>query len=301
MIRRMAIVNQVPDGDMPQLFQAADQASLEAQNSYIGGTRKRLLILAAAGVAGVFSWRVGSGRVDIWGLAGVVAFIAAMALELSAWRARPDKAWYDGRAVAESAKTLAWKFAVSALPFPHEMDLTEARRALLERFEDVRNSFPGLELTPSEAPAISEWMIHQRMSPLEDRRSSYLVARIADQKSWYSKNSASNKRRANLWRMILVVCEFIGVALSMTAALLEHFIVLSPAIATILVAMVAWTETKQYDFNARAYSAAVNDLANAEEKLKLATGEAEWAKEVDDAEEAISREHVVWWATRSRI
>jgi hypothetical protein len=101
--------------------------------------------------------------------------------------------------------------------------------------------------------------------------------------------------------MILVVCEFIGVALSMTAALLENFIVLSPAIATILVAMVAWTETKQYDFNARAYSAAVNDLANAEEKLKLATGEAEWAKEVDDAEEAISREHVVWWATRSRI
>lgn len=36
-------------------------------------------------------------------------FIAALLVELWLWPVRPDKAWYDGRAVAESAKTLAWK------------------------------------------------------------------------------------------------------------------------------------------------------------------------------------------------
>jgi hypothetical protein len=297
----MTVVELVPEANMPQLFQAADQASLEAQASYVGGTRKRLLILAGAAVAGVCSWRVGSGRVDVWGIAGVIAFVAAMTLELSAWRSRPDKAWYDGRAVAESAKTLAWKFAVGALPFPSDMNLSDARHALLKRFQEVRDSFPGLELAASEAPAISDWMIDQRMSPLEHRRSSYLSARIADQRGWYSRNTALNKKKARFWRSTLVASEFLGVAFSLAAALVENFMVISPAIATIVVAIVAWSETKQYDFNARAYSAAVSDLANAEEKLKLAADESTWAREVDDAEEAISREHVVWWATRSRI
>lgn len=301
MITSMTVVAKVPDADMPQLFQAADQASLEAQASYVGGTRKRLLLLATAAVLGVWSWRVGSGRIDVWGIVGVVAFVGAMALELSAWRSRPDKGWYDGRAVAESAKTLAWKFAVGALPFPRDIELKEARRALLDRLQQVRDSFPGLELSPSEAPAISDWMIHQRMSSLEDRRRSYLAARIADQRGWYSRKAAFNKKRAKAWRSLLVFCEFSGAALSLAAALSESFSTLAPAVATIVIAIVAWTETKQYDFNARAYSAAVNDLASAEEKLKLANDEASWAAEVDDAEEAISREHVVWRATRSRI
>jgi hypothetical protein len=92
-----------------------------------------------------------------------------------------------------------------------------------------------------------------------------------------------------------------GAITSLIAALSESMATLSPALAAVIVAMVAWTEAKQYDFNARAYSAAVSALVNAEEKLKLVNNESSWAKEVDDAEEAISREHVVWWATRSRI
>ncbi|AFR46713.1 DUF4231 domain-containing protein [Gordonia sp. KTR9] len=297
----MTVVAQVADSDMPHLFQAADQASLEAQKSYVGGTRKRLLLLSAAAVAGLSSWRVGTSGVDVWGVLGVITFVGALILELSAWRTRPDKAWYDGRAVAESSKTLAWKFAVCALPFPREIELDDARVALMERFEAIQHSFRGLELSPIVAPAISSWMIEQRTSSLEDRRSSYLEARIADQKKWYMTKATFNRKRATAWRRVLVSCEFLGVVTALFAALMQGFAQVSPAIAAVVVAIVAWTETKQYDFNARAYAAAVNDLTNAEEKLRLAVDESSWAKEVDDAEEAISREHVVWWATRSRV
>lgn len=297
----MSVVDRVQDADMPQLFQAADQASLKAQRSYVGGTRLRLLVLGTAAVLGVFSIRVGAGRVDVVGLVGVVAFIIATVTELNAWKSRPDKAWYDGRAVAESCKTLAWKFAVGALPFPIAMDEATARRALLERFDAVKGEFPSLELTPSTAAAISRWMIEQRKSSLEDRRRSYLAARIGDQKQWYSTKAATNRRRATQWRWALLTAEVAGATTALIAALNQSFWTLSPTLAAVVVAIVAWTETKQFDFNARAYSAAINDLANAEEKLNLAADEASWAKEVDDAEEAISREHVVWWATRSRI
>ena len=297
----MSVVDRVPDADMPYLFQAADKTSLQAQRSYIGGTRTRLLVLGAAAVIGIFSWRVGKGHVDVFGVLGVVAFVIATVVEVNSWKSRPDKGWYDGRAVAESAKTLAWKFAVCALPFPHEMDLTDARRALVDRFKSVQNAFPGLELEPMSAHAISDWMLEQRMSNLGDRRQSYLSARIADQKDWYTTKAALSKKRAKQWRAVLVLFEITGAITSLVAALAESMAALSPALAAVIVAVVAWTETKQYDFNARAYSAAISDLVNAEEKLKLAVDESSWAKEVDDAEEAISREHVVWWATRSRI
>lgn len=286
---------------MPQLFQAADQASLQAQRSYIGGTRRRLLVLGGAAVLGVCSWRVGAGRVDVLGLVAVIAFVIATTSEINKWRSRPDEGWYDGRAVAESAKTLAWKFAVGGLPFSIEMEESSARGALLDRFMAVRAAFPALELAPSTASAISTWMVDQRRSSLDDRRRSYLAARIDDQKRWYSTKAGLNKRRATQWRSTLVAVEIGGVVTALIAAINQSFWSLSPTLAAVVVAVVAWTETKQFDFNARAYSAAISDLVNAEEKLMLATDEASWAREVDDAEEAISREHVVWWATRSRI
>lgn len=286
---------------MPQLFQAANQASLEAQKSYINGTRTRLLVLGAAALLGVLTWRVGEGRIDVIGLLGVIAFIVATVIELSAWKSRPDKSWYDGRAVAESAKTLAWKFAVGALPFPCEMSTADASRALLDRFDAIKAEFPGLALEPITAPAISDWMLRQRQSCLADRRESYLSARIHDQKKWYRDKALWNKRRSGQWRAALVILEICGALASLLAALNESVLAVSPAVAAVVVAIVAWTETKQHDSNSRAYSAAVNDLVNAEAKLRLAETELLWANEVDDAEEAISREHVVWLATRSRI
>lgn len=294
-------MDHVLDTDMPQLFQAADEASLQGQRSYINSTRTRLLVIGAAAVIGIGSWRIGSGQIDVFGVVGVIAFTIAAVVELSTWKSRPDKSWYDGRAVAESAKTLAWKFAVGALPFPMEMDTTEARRTLTEAFSAIKGGFPDLELSPSTAPAISDWMLNQRNSALEDRRATYLAARINDQKQWYASKANLNKLRSKQWRWTLVTLEVIGVVASLVAALSPSVTAMAPALAAVIVAIVAWTETRQHDFHARAYSAALNDLVNAEEKLRLANDETSWAREVDDAEEAISREHVVWRATRSRI
>jgi hypothetical protein len=44
----------------------------------------------------------------------------------------------------------------------------------------------------------------------------------------------------------------------------------------------------------------VRDLASARLRLELVTTEEAWATEVGDAEEAISREHTVWLASRSK-
>ncbi|MFF2392272.1 DUF4231 domain-containing protein [Nocardia sp. NPDC058114] len=297
----MASVPMVPASAMPQLFLAADTASVAAQHAYVGGIRRRLLLLVAAAVTGIVTWRVGSGRIDILGLVGVVAFIGAILVEASLWRQRPDRTWYDGRAVAESAKTLAWKFSVGALPFPITMSREDATRGLIDKFARLQQQFADLELSPVAAPQVSDWMIAQRSTPLADRKQLYLISRIQDQQRWYETKAKYNKRQSARWRTGLVVLELSGAVASLITAVVKTEFMLGPALAMIAGAAIAWTEAKQHDSLARAYSAACTDLSNADAKLRLADTEEAWSREVDDAEEAISREHVVWLATRHRL
>ncbi|MFD6388784.1 DUF4231 domain-containing protein [Nocardia sp. NPDC060259] len=297
----MAAPARVSDSSMPQLFQASDAASREGQRAYVGGVRRRLLFLVVAAAAGIVTWRVGNGRLDVMGLVGMLAFVGAIIEESSLWRHRPDKAWYDGRAVAESAKTLAWKYAVGGLPFPIAMPVNEATLGLVEKLRGLSGQFSDLELSPVAASQVSEWMREQRSTSLDDRRRTYLEARVHDQQQWYAAKSRYNKRRSNQWRMALFGLEFTGATASLATAVVQSSLMLGPALAMIAGAAVAWTEAKQHDSLARAYSAACTDLSSAETKLLLADSEDAWSREVDDAEEAISREHVVWLATRHRL
>ncbi|MFI9636661.1 DUF4231 domain-containing protein [Nocardia sp. NPDC051929] len=297
----MATVPTVPDSSMPQLFQAADAASLDGQRSYVGGIRRRLLFLIVAAISGIVTWRVGGGRLDVLGLVGMLAFVASILEESSLWRRRPDKAWYDGRAVAESAKTLAWKYAVGGLPFPVSMVADEATRGLVAKLGELNNQFSDLELEPVAAPQVSDWMMELRAKPLDERRKIYIEARLRAQQSWYAAKAKYNKRRSKQWRIALFVLEFSGAAASLFTAVVQTTLMLGPALAMIAGAAIAWIETKQHDSLARAYSAACTDLSNAEAKLVIVGSEDAWSREVDDAEEAISREHVVWLATRHRL
>lgn len=290
----------VTDTDMPQLFQAADQASLHGQLSYLGRTRLRLVLLCAAATTGVVPLTVGKGEIDVPSLFGVAFFVLALAIEGLLWRDRPDKAWYDGRAVAESAKTLAWKFTVGGDPFPVTMPLADAQKLLLTRLEAVSSQFRELELEPVDAPMVTSWMTAQRARPLEERRALYLEQRVGHQQHWYAVKAKYNRHRARQWRTTLVVLEFSGAAISLVEATLRTGLFVAPILAAVAGAVVAWLETKQHDSLARAYSAAVRDLASVRLRLELVVTEETWATEVGDAEEAISREHTVWLASRSR-
>jgi hypothetical protein len=290
----------VPDTDMPQLFLAADAASLEGQRQYVRGTRARLVLVSGAALCGVTSWRVGKGEVDLLALLAVVLFVLALLVEGALWRSRPDKIWYDARAVAESAKTLAWKFAVCAEPFPSDMAPAAAVTSLIDRLDVVGKQYPHLHLAPVDAELVTTWMSSQRTASWSERRQVYLDARLRDQKSWYSNKAKYNASRSNQWRTALVGLEFAGFLFALVEALQKDVPTLSAALAAVVGAVVAWVETKRHDVNSRAYGAAVSDLARAEAKLQHVEDEPAWALEVNDAEDAISREHTLWLASRSQ-
>lgn len=155
--------------DLPGFWREVDRASLAGQRRALRLARVRLggLILAALG--GVLTWTVGG--VNLAALLIALGFAAALTVEIVSWVAQPERDCYSGRALAESAKTLAWRYAVCADHFPEGMPANEARALLTQRVDEVsREARDRVTVHPGQT-VVTEAMECLRKSAFEDRKS----------------------------------------------------------------------------------------------------------------------------------
>jgi hypothetical protein len=291
----------LPDSALPGLFHAADRASLAAQHRFLVASRLRLGLLVVAAVAGAVPSGDTSTNDEIAGIATVVVLVGAILVEVWLQTTRPERTWYDGRALAESAKTSAWRYAVGGAPFQAALDVATADRQLTAQLTALLRDAPASAIGPPTGGAITAAMRALRDGDLELRRSAYLRERIDEQTGWYARKAREHEVSAGRWRMALLAVETAGVlaALGRATGFIEFD--LAGIVAALGAAFVAWLSLKQHESLARAYSYAANELALAAIRLQAVRDEAEWSVEVDNAEEAISREHTMWRASRSSI
>ncbi|WP_053719156.1 DUF4231 domain-containing protein [Saccharothrix sp. NRRL B-16348] len=286
------------DDDLPGLFEAADSASLDGQHRYVRGVRLRLLLAVAAAATGAVPFIV--GRVDVAAIGTAIALAAVSITELNLKAARPEDRWYDGRALAESAKSLAWKFGVGGLPFEKTGDDQATERRFIQQLHKLLEDAPSTSIRPSQRPVVTKGMRTLRAAPFAERKAAYLEARIADQQRWYTAKAARNERLAGWWRAGLLSIEVIGICAALGKAVGAVRFDLAGVVAAVIAAGTAWISLRQLSTLARAYTFAANELAIVRSRLELVEDEPSWANEVADAEEAVSREHTMWRASRTR-
>ncbi len=250
-------------------------------------------LVAALGGAGSIS----AGRLDLAAVLVLVGFAVALIAEIAAWMHSPEQAWYDGRALAESAKTLAWRYAVGADPFPMHLPDDEARDLLrLRLLETAAQSAVPIVLRSADT-AITQGMQRIRSATFTERRHAYVEGRTRDQQRWYSRQAHTNLIRARLGRGALLVAEIIALILAVLRLTLDWDIDLAGLMGAAIAAGAAWTALRQYGALALAYRMAANELALQGDRLGDVP-EPDWPDVVADAEEAISREHTLWVASR---
>jgi SMODS and SLOG-associating 2TM effector domain 1/SMODS and SLOG-associating 2TM effector domain 3 len=118
--------------DLPSVHDEASRSSQRAQSRFFKLMLAFLLLASAIALAGAFRWTVGgsfdlpfapaSAGIDVLGVFALVSLVGTLLVRRAFDVAEPQKAWYDGRAVAESVKSLAWRYAVGGAPFfraPH--------------------------------------------------------------------------------------------------------------------------------------------------------------------------------------
>jgi hypothetical protein len=294
--------------DYPALYVAASEAAKRGQRIHkLLSLGEILLTSAGLSVALIASVVFGAGeqlqRISA-GLVTALAFLAALVLKLINRSSGYDLDWYNGRALAETVKSLSWRYMARAAPYRDDGADRRFRTdlaLLLRRRPSFRQAIDRL---PARAQQISAQMRAQRGLDLVGRRDAYVRWRILEQAEWYREKGASFGRWAARWYWLSVLSQLAGAALAILtlqtitlpqAPDLLRFIALFGAIA---LAMTAWSQLNRYDELARSYAVALQELL-----LIAAAGETVGAEEeldelVQEAEEATGREHRLWVAKR---
>ena len=232
---------------------------------------------------------------------GAGSLTAAALLRVDLPVTKPERSWYDGRAVAESVKTLAWRYAVGADPFPVDVPSQQADAQLVYRLRELPNELRGIDLVPTSATGvqITPKMRRIRADSLPTRKRVYEEGRVQDQQRWYATQATWNKARAERWNVIVLAAEVGGAVGALLRAADVIQIDLLGIAGAMIAGFTAWLQVKQHQNLASAYALASMELSSIRELVAAVDDETSWSQFVDQAEEAISREHTMWKASHS--
>ena len=142
-------------------------------------------------------------------------------------------------------------------------------------------------------------MIAIRQLPMEERMAHYVESRISEQRRWYAKKSAYNKRMAPRFFIALIVTNAVTVCFAIGKV---RFPSASCWPTDVLVALalglLSWIQTKRYSELAGSYALAAHEIGLIKEQSGSIRTEEQLSSFVGDAENAFSREHTQWVARK---
>jgi hypothetical protein len=281
--------------DFPALYRSANDLSLTSQRHFFRALKVHLVTLVVAASLSLVSfphWSVAALQLS--------ALLAALGCSIYMFSVRPDRLWYAGRAVAESIKTLAWRYICRAEPFQGEdaADRSAFQQKLRTVVEQNRDVIKALTKYLDEVQ-ITPAMEHLRSRALDERRATYAKERIADQLSWYAKKAAFNRRMSKsfFWALISINSIAAFVAIVRIASPNQPFWPTDILVA-IAASLLSWMQAKRFSELAGSYALAANEIGFIREQAMLPATSDEFSVFVSDAENAFSREHTQWIARR---
>lgn len=310
------------DNDMPALFTHSNKQAIKAQKFYFDWLQWELILLGLGVLVGAFNGvatHIGPFPVMVppftvagfhittlsaFEIAEALLLLAALVLRLVRVAKKPEKMWYEARAVAESVKSIAWRYAVGGEPF----DLAHAPETLAaivaDRFHNIRTDLSKYRAPDAvvQQEQVTPQMTAIRKLPLDQRKGTYRDGRVLNQQEWYTKKAAFNKSRAWQSHAILIVVEVLAVIAALLPIALTALgafpLNLQSLMANIAGGGAAWMTAKRYEDLNASYSVTANELNKVAADSEKPQDEAAWGRFVENAEGAMSREHQLWRATR---
>jgi len=214
-----------------------------------------------------------------------------------------ERTWYGARAIAESVKTTAWRFAMGAEPFPSALGAKEADAVFQNKLVEILRDRKSLNYSAAgdvnSRAQITDEMRSVRSRPWDQRLAVYLRDRIQDQRTWYSNKATLSENRESNYFWIILTGQLISFT---TAAAFAAWPTLHLNITTVFTSgtagLLAWLQVKRYQETSQSYALATHELGIIEAGAANLHSEEEFSQFVADAENAMSREHTLWVARR---
>ncbi|MBS4082872.1 MAG: DUF4231 domain-containing protein [Rhizobiales bacterium] len=280
--------------ELSALYHHADKASNRAQRSFHFALATSLISLILIATISVLDFQ------SRW-LAAAQLLLLLLSLSLTAYLAvsQPQRTWFGTRALAESVKTVSWRFAMRAEPYNSGDDI--ARKAFSENVRRImkENEVSRSVLAETNSALITESMNAVRSMPLGERVSIYQRERVDNQLEWYQLKAKRNTTLSWRWFAAIIVLHAIAI-LCAVGKLIEPLTQFWPTDAIVAAASsaLAWIQARRFQDLSASYSQTFFEIGLLKETLPLVTTEAAFSSFVGDAENAFSREHTQWRARR---
>jgi hypothetical protein len=292
--QRQGRASELGEAVMPDAFVKADKASTRQERRFLRWTKWLLLLNVAAAAAGALA--LSKDHTKQAALVATIFFAGGLALMLRLALQNPKRRWYDLRAAAESAKTLAVQYAVGGGPFAiNAGDVDHEYRGAVH---SIPAALPNLPPLGYEDDPVTPGLQAIRSRPFAERKEIYLEDRVEDQRRWYSTRAETNALFADRWRSAMFFGQLLGLGGGAARALNIWDVNLLGIAAALTAAAAAWARTNDYEGLAEAYNVTARELAGVKQEGEDVGDEDGWAPYVADAESAFSREHTLWLARR---
>lgn len=286
-------MNKVFSNDYPCYHEDASQESMISQHRYKQLIFAILVLMAISTFLQSFPNSLDNrikGFIVFLGLLGTVLIMVF----------KPDRTWYIGRAVAESIKTLTWRYMMRSQPFDEE----NSEEKFIKRCSEILNAaiqnegFTHKSLC-KHRDIITQGMIRIRNLPFDEQKSIYLDERIKDQVDWYEGKSKFNSKRANISIWIIGVCQLFAVVYLLFWGDLDFDF--TSIMAVLTTSTISIMELNKFRELERSYSFTAFELNNIRNRFGLITNKGDLNIFVEEAEQAISREHTMWLARKGHF
>jgi hypothetical protein len=283
------------ENDFPALYRSANDLSLISQVNFFTALRIHLFTLVLAAILSVIN-------IPHWSIAAlqVFALIGALSCSIYLFSVRPEKLWYGGRAVAESIKTITWRYVCRAEPFEgNDESAQKSFRQTLKAVIDQNRDVCGKLSNYLDESQISNKMNEIRSQTLSERKTVYLNNRISDQHKWYASKSKSNRLKARYFSFSLIIVNLLALSCAvLRVANVEVSFWPTDIFVSIAAGILSWMQAKKFSELAASYSLASYEIGLIKEEAEQPNTEDTFSKYVGNSENAFSREHTQWIARK---
>jgi SMODS and SLOG-associating 2TM effector domain 1/SMODS and SLOG-associating 2TM effector domain 3 len=280
------------EGEMPSLFIDADRTAEKTQKRFLVAIK--VVVIGSLVNSGLGLFDDTKPLLHLQAVIGVFILIAACYLLFG----KPQKIWYSTRALAESIKTISWKYAMRAEPFSEDRAKSAAKfRETVSKLLRANDEAASLRFASDNADLITEGMDRLREDHLDARRKVYLERRLNDQLTWYRKKSTWNDRRSVAWYLALIILSILALLVSLLR-LDQSFTIAIDWVFSFPVAILGWIQVKRYQELASSYSLTAHEIVFIKNEIDQVEAERDFSDFVGNAENAFSREHTQWYARK---
>ena len=281
----------------PALYISSNEASIKAQNKLLFIHRISILLL----LLGVLL-AAQTEMLQFFSILSAVVFLSLLFIYIYSHIQKYQDKWYCSRALAESVKTVTWRFMMSAEPFNKDNkdeNIDYFRKLLSELLKENKNLGSSLGGESADKDQITSFMLKMHENNHQKKHEFYLSNRIDEQRTWYSKKSIDNKNASNYWFKVLCFLYGFSILFLLLRISFPKLAYLPiDILALIASGVIGWVQLKRYDELSSAYGLTAHEIGIIKARFSKVNSQKELSAFVSDAENAFSREHTQWAARR---